>query len=243
MQGYNAEHHALLYSYMVKALFDAVGEEAGAATAAEATKNYGKGRGRRMAQRCDADGFPRDVMGYTAYKEWRQTEGRPSKGTQDLTAEVPYMTSEGCPWYDAWEGDGHMAYGRYYCRYVDEAIGEGFFGDRPMRLVTEGTRTNGAERCLFTFTGGTYTQEDLDRTAAWKERLGTKALRDWDYHLGHLYAELARQIRCDWPARAEEILAAAGRALDARFGEGFIAAVREYAAQDFSGVGDYEGLR
>ena len=242
MAEYNALHHALLYSYVVKALMDEAGKEAGEKTVEAATKKYGISRGRRMALRCDKDGFRHDVIGYTTYGEWRQTSGNPSKGEKDLTAEVPYSSSNGCPWYDAWLEEGHMEYGRYYCRFVDEALGEGFFGERPMRLVTKGTRSNGAEICLFTFTGGTYSEADVEEGRLQAEKLGTKALRGWEFHMGHLYHELEKQIREDWPDRAEKILKTACDALDARFGQGFSAMVKENAAGDFTAVNDYEGV-
>ena len=242
MADYNALHHALLYSYVVKAVMDEVGKEAGEKTIENATKNYGISRGRRMAMRCDADGFRHDVIGYTTYGEWRQTSGNPSKGEKDLTAEPPYSSSNGCPWYDAWMEEGHMDYGRYYCQFVDEALGEGFFGERPMRLVTKGTRSNGADICLFTFTGGVYSQADVEEGKRQAEKLGTKALRGWEFHMGHLYYELAKQIKEDWPDRAEEILNKACDALDARFGQGFSDMVKKNAAQDFSIVTDYEGV-
>ena len=242
MTEYNALHHALLYSYIVKAVMDEVGKEDGEKTVEAATRNYGISRGRRMAIRCDADGFRHDVMGYSTYGEWRQTTGNPNKGDRDFGAEVPYMTSYACPWYDAWVEEGHMEYGKYYCQFVDESLGEGFFGDRPMRLVTKGTRTNGAEICLFTFTGGTYTEADLQEAAAQREKLGTKALKGWEFHMGHLYHVLEKQIKEDWPEQAERILGAACAALDARLGEGFSAMVKENAAQDFSAVTDYVGV-
>ena len=242
MAEYNAEHHALLYSYIVKAVMETVGHEAGEKTVETATKNYGISRGKRMAARCDRDGFRHDVVGYTTYGEWRQTSGNPSRGAKDLTADPPRSTSDGCPWYDAWAGEGHMDYGRYYCLYVDEALGEGFFGERAMRLVTEGTRTNGADECLFTFTGGSYSGEDVEEGKRQAEKLGTKALRGWEFHIGHLYHELEKQIRADWPAQADEILNGALAALDARFGEGFSEMVKKNAAQDFETVADYKGV-
>ena len=242
MAEYNALHHALLYSYIVKAVMDEVGKEAGEKTVEAATKNYGNSRGRRMAMRCDADGFRHDVVGYTTYGEWRQTTGNPSKGAKDLTAEVPYSSSNGCPWYDAWAEEGHMEYGRYYCLFVDEALGEGFFGERPMRLVTKGTRSNGAEECLFIFTGGSYTAEDVEEGRKQAEKLGTKALRGWEFHMGHLYYELEKQIRKDWPSQADKILNTACDALDKRFGDGFSAMVKQNAKQDFETVTGYQGV-
>ncbi|MBO4290077.1 MAG: L-2-amino-thiazoline-4-carboxylic acid hydrolase [Lachnospiraceae bacterium] len=236
MAEYNALHHALLYSYVVKAVMDEVGKEAGEMTVEKATRNYGISRGRRMALRCDADDFRHDVMGYGVYGEWRQTGGRPSKGERHFDAEIPYMTSFECPWYDAWAEEGHMEYGKYYCRYVDEALGEGFFAERPMRLVTKSIRSNGGGICLFTFTGGTYTKKDLEEAAAQAEKIGTKALRGWEFHMGHLYFELAKQIREDWPDQAESILGSALAALDARFGSGFSSMLKENAAQDFATV-------
>jgi hypothetical protein len=90
------------------------------------------------------------------------------------------MTVHRCPWHTAWSENDLLAWGRYYCLEIDEALVRGF--NPALRLDVGATQTNDGEPCQFLF-------HDVEERFT---RKGT--VMPWGYHLGHLYSTMGDVI-------------------------------------------------
>lgn len=110
------------------------------------TVEYGKRRGRRMAKRAAKDNMPLTALNYEVYQEWQPFPGDMDSGIE-LDAEEIHIFAKKCPWYDVWQTNGMLEYGKPYCKYIDESLVSGFNED--IAFETASNRTNGGSSCDF----------------------------------------------------------------------------------------------
>jgi hypothetical protein len=233
------KHHAMLFSYIVKAAKDELGSEADEVVK-KAVIEYAMQRGRRMAKRVEKDGLELSTLNYLAYGEWEAEPG-------DMDIEFKYnsehtnMVVHKCPWYDAWKTEGLLEYGEPYCQYIDEYLANGFSED--LVLQVEGTRTEGAEVCDFYFRYESLDEEDFKLLKERKEKLGSKAKKDWDYHIGHLLSAVSEVFTEELEEKGTLIINEALELYKEEFGDLAYARLMEYRDLDYESIDDYEGIK
>src|SRR6056297_1890778 len=103
------KHHAMLFSYLVKAAREKLGNKADEIVK-KAVIKYALQRGRRMAKRVKKDGLELSVLNYLAYGEWEADPG-------DMDIEFKYnnestnMVVHKCHWYNDWKSEDILEYG------------------------------------------------------------------------------------------------------------------------------------
>lgn len=212
-EAFTPKHHALMMAWIAQAVVDAVGDREGERIVRKAVARYGHQRGRRMAMRAEADGQPLTVESYLAY-----AEVKPRKGdTQTkLLERSPDARSQviGCAWYDAWNENDLMPYGRYFCMEIDRAVVRGF---NPQLVLEVGaTMPSGADCCDFVFRDADLT---IPRLAGilWTRAVGParRAAMPWEYHVGHLFKSFGEVVAEELGDAAEDVMASAlGRFAD-----------------------------
>lgn len=176
-------HHAMLYAYLVRACKQIPSEDI-EPSIKEFTIGYGMRRGRRMAKRAIKDGNELTALNYEVYQEWQPQPGDMISG-MDLDAPEVNVYALKCPWYDVWNTNGMLDYGKYYCSEIDEALVKGFNPD--LNFETVSNRTNGGEKCDFYHRGLKATEQDKINYRTLCEKVGKAPLKNWDYHIGDLY--------------------------------------------------------
>jgi hypothetical protein len=221
---FSPTHHALLFAWLSREVIQRVGQEA--------VRRYGQQRGRRMALRAQANGHALTMANYMAYGEWQAGEGETE---QEIVAKTPHVKAHVhlCPWYQAWEKEDLLPYGRLYCLEVDEALVHGF--NPELRLDVNRTLSNDGEPCEFVFHGAKL---DLlgSLSLAYKKavRPGRKTVMPWDYHLGHLYKTVGEVIVEELGQVGEEAVAAALAVFAGHYGDEAALIVAAYQDVDFN---------
>jgi len=232
------KHHAMLFSYIVIAAREKLGSEA-EEIVKKAVINYAMQRGRRMAKRVKKDGLELSALNYLAYGEWEADPG-------DMNIEFKHnnehtnMVVHKCPWYDAWKTEDILEYGEPYCKYVDGYLAKGFSKD--LVLQVDGTRTEGSEVCDFYFRYEALDEEDFKLLKKRKNKLGSKAKKDWDYHIGHLLSAMEEVFTEELEDEGLKIIDKALKSYKDKFGKEAYARLMEYRDLDYESVDDYEGI-
>jgi hypothetical protein len=234
---FTPEHHATLMALLAREIIEPVEAVGGPALRSRehllrrAIWRYGTERGRRMALRARANGHPLDFLHYMAYGEWRAPEGA---SEVNIVERVPHLRQRvtRCPWHETWAALGLMAYGRYYCQVIDEALVHGFNPD--LVLEVGDTLSNGGPCCEFTFRGANLNAGHRMHLEALREALGDEPVMPWTYHTAHLYytvsAVIANQLGDGGRAMARRAL----EAFRARYGLAAADAITAHHDTDFT---------
>ena len=123
---FTPQHHALLFAWIAQEVIQRAGAARGEAILRAGVRQYGRQRGGRMAQRARHAGEALSMLAYLAYGEWRAAD--PAAHQQEiLSSSLDYTVHVlTCPWQRAWEEQGLLPYGRFYCLEIDNALAEGF---------------------------------------------------------------------------------------------------------------------
>ncbi|MCR4633587.1 MAG: L-2-amino-thiazoline-4-carboxylic acid hydrolase [Erysipelotrichaceae bacterium] len=177
-------HHALLYALLCKNILQ-IHEEEGKQLIEAFTKEYGRSRGRRMR----ANSENGDLNDYFINGEWK---GRPGENISKLSYEKDKTVSvvTKCAWYDTWKDYGLLEYGSYYCRYIDQAIAEGF--DQDLVLNVKGSLGKGDEHCIFE-----WLQAADEEKVSSTER---KHILPFDFHCKEMLECAGRILKKDDPS-------------------------------------------
>lgn len=236
---FTANQHALLFAWIAKAAIDRFGKE-GKSAIGEGVIKYGKQRGKRMALRVKQDGAELNVPYYMAYGEW---QAKP--GDMDLKFFIKgddlNMQAHKCPWYDEWREKDLLEYGRIYCKYVDEAIVEGY--NPRLKLDVTKNRSEGAAFCDFWFRRASMTKEDFEKIKQRKEELGDKAIMPWDYHIGHLYKTMSDVIVGKFGEEGETVMEEALKVFEKYYGSVATEVIKGFSDTNFDEILHYEGIK
>lgn len=143
---YGIREHALYYALLAKAVLETDHLQNAETCLKHITEEYGRRRGARMranaAALCPAD----DLSAFFLTGEWA---GKPGENQSELLwlSHTTESRVHVCAWYDTWRQYGLLAYGTYYCRWIDPAIAEGFDGS--FRLSVPQTKGAGDSVCRF----------------------------------------------------------------------------------------------
>jgi hypothetical protein len=187
---YSAKDHAFVYGVIAQALIRQGGEAK--SVLEESIKVYGAQRGSRMGQTADAFGDQRTMQTYLLYGEWVSAAG---EMIVDVTEETPCAVwhVHKCPWNEAWTELGMLDVGKYYCKHVDRELVHGYNPD--LELGVGETQTNGDSYCYFKWTGAEITPANELENAKISEKVGTVRLRNWAYHMAHIYKTMGEVIQ------------------------------------------------
>ena len=183
---YGAEHHAVLFGYIAKSVYESIPDLA-EDILREAVILYGNQRGQRMRQRAIKDELPINTGVYQLYREYGLKDGefRSEKKWNDDGDLLDCAWQ--CPWTTAWRAHDLNRYAGVYCRHIDSALGKGF-GDN---IIIEGVHnmTDGAEQCEIWFRGERSQDESFQkRMDDLKKSDPRNKQKPWEYHLAHIYS-------------------------------------------------------
>ncbi|MHB8106944.1 MAG: L-2-amino-thiazoline-4-carboxylic acid hydrolase [Candidatus Cryosericum sp.] len=223
---FTAEHHALLFGWIAREAVLRIGEKEVAPVLCAGVRLYGQQRGHRMALRAQQDGQPLSMASYLSYREWEvpvgemQQTGLPWRG--DLRTQV-----RRCCWATAWQREGLVDFGKYYCQEIDKAVARGFNPD--LVVDVKGTRTNGSRMCQIVYRDafkGTLIHEEAQRDPE-------KRILPWNYHASHLYATMSAVLERELGSAGVGVSQAALATFAARFGRAMADIVTADAGTDF----------
>ena len=218
---FTATHHALLFAWLSRAVVRRVGEARGEAVMRHAVRRYGEQRGRRMALRVEAEGHSLSMANYMTYGEWSVGEGEMAKQVLGVAPDaISHVTR--CSWHTAWTRHNLMAYGRFYCLEIDEALVRGY--NPALTLEVHGTMTSGAEHCEFVYRGAGLTQPDPPSKSP---------VMPWEYHCGHLLKTVSKAVTDDLGEVGAEVIEEAMAAFTERYGADATEIVGSFSATDF----------
>ncbi len=181
--------HALLYALIAKYCIDTYGRETGEERIRDITVMYGKQRGARMRAKTDADHEAADITAYLIHGEWK---GEPGENISEMEYADDSTESHvfKCAWCDTWNEYGLMEYGRYYCRYIDQALCEGFDGNFSLHIPK--MLSAGDDMCRFIWTE----KADAERAAVRKAELKDTYILPFDFHCEELLG-CAERVLCE----------------------------------------------
>ncbi len=229
-------HHALLYAWIARAVIERAGEQRGEAIIRKATRQYGEQRGRRMALRAQANNHPPSMLNYWAYSEYRPT---PGEFELNIIERVPHARAytPKCPWYAAWKENNLMTFGRLYCLEIDPALVRGFNPELHMDVIT--SLTNGDTRCEFVYNDANLTIPNF-LLIQYRRTIspGAKAVKPWDYHVGHLFSTLEKVVIEELGQVGQEAIRAGLDEFAQRFGAEAIQKVVNSRGKDYESVSE-----
>ncbi len=223
--------HALLFAWLAQEAERVLGPIPTNDLLRCAVQRYGHERGRRMAQRAEALGLPLDWTVYQALGEWSAPEYPHEAMTLQHTPQWQRIVTV-CPWNDAWRAEGLQQYGRLYCRDIDRALVQGFSVE--MEYSVSRTLPAGQPCCEFVALGYALSDQEIERLAALRERIGASAVMPWEYHLGHLYWTLRREFEAHTGAAGTAIASRALILFEKRYGSELADSVRRHESTDFT---------
>lgn len=143
---YGIREHALYYALLAKAVLKTEHLPNAEELLKTITSEYGRRRGKRMRANAQTRHPSDDLSAFFFTGEWA---GKPGENRSELIRHQDTTESHVhvCAWYDTWKKYGLLAYGTYYCRWIDPAIAEGFDGS--FTLSVPGTKGAGDSVCRF----------------------------------------------------------------------------------------------
>ena len=222
---FTATYHALLFAWLSKAAIERAGEVRGEEAVRKAVRKYARERGGRMAMRAEAAGDALSMTNFMAYGEWQASPGESEQTVVQEEGQVRTAVHR-CPWSVAWEREGLIPYGRFYCLEIDTSLLKGF--DPDLKLDVLCTQTNDGEDCVFVF-------HDVDETV---RRKGT--VMPWEYHCGHLFKTVSEVLEAELGTAGREAVEEASATFAARFGTEAKGVLDQQYSTDFSRLPETE---
>jgi hypothetical protein len=232
--GFTEIHHALLFAWIAKAVVERVGVQRGEAIIRKATRQYGEQRGRRMALRARANKHARSMLNYIGYSEYRITPGEIELRIIERTPHAKVSTPK-CPWHAAWKENGLLAFGCLYCSEIDQALVRGFNPELHVDVIA--TLTNGAAQCEFVYYNADITIPNY-LLIQYRRAIspGAKAVKPWDYHVGHLFRTLEKVVVEELGQVGQEAIQAGLAEFAKRYGEQAMQRVVASRSKDYESV-------
>ena len=235
---YGAEHHAVLFGYIAKTVYESKADLADDILS-KAVILYGNQRGQRMRQRAIQDGLPICTGVYQLYREYglKTGEFRSEKHWNDDGDLLDCAWQ--CPWTTAWRKHDLNHFAGVYCRHIDSALGKGFGENIIIECVHN--MTDGAKQCEIWFRGERQQDESFQKTL---DELKKKDMRhkqkSWKYHLAHIYSTCKKvMVECLSSKEAEKLLNKAIVEFEMLYGEGSSEEFLKLQALDFLDTSDY----
>ena len=172
------QQHAVLYALICRCCFLHSEKTEAEELIKEITVSYGRRRGERMRRLADENKEEIGMNSFLIHSEWKGKEGENiSKMSFEKNRTISEVTK--CAWCDAWKEYGLMEYGPYYCRYIDQAICEGYGGG--FDLKASSILSQGDPCCRFEWTQG------ADPEFVAENRKDAKWILPFSFHCRELY--------------------------------------------------------
>ena len=178
------QDHALIYALLCKNCLNEVEKQMGEKLIEEITVSYGISRGKRMKRLALSENRKADLDSFFIHGEWKGQAGENISEMvygKDRTASIVKK----CAWFDTWEKYGLLKYGKYYCRYIDKAIAQGFEGD--FSLEVKKTISAGDGSCEFVW------NSSADKNHIEEEKIKKDHVLPFSFHVKELL-ECAREV-------------------------------------------------
>ena len=220
MEDLSPRHHALFFAWTVEEVFNCSSQDEAGRIIKEAVVEYGRERGRRMAYRARENGRVLNMTTYLDCIEW-QADADEAEWVIEVKNENTYTKVFKCPWNTAWQESDTVNYGKYYCKYIDSALIEGF--NPELKIEVKSTLSEGKDCCQFVYNEGV------------REASFFKYVLPWDYHVAHLAYSLKETLsRLMTEEVAVDIIYKAINKFKNIFGEEACLKVIRYENTDFS---------
>jgi hypothetical protein len=174
-----SKHHAMFFAWAVEEIFNYATRDEAELIIREAVVQYGNERGKRMALRAKQNGRVLDMTAFLEYVEWLAEPGDADWLTEVKNGDT-YTKVLKCPWFTAWKNNNVIEYGKYYCKYIDDAVKKGFNPD--LKVEVKSTLSEGRDYCEFIFYDGVREDCSLSYTMP------------WEYHIAHLVNTLKETL-------------------------------------------------
>ncbi|PJI07600.1 MULTISPECIES: L-2-amino-thiazoline-4-carboxylic acid hydrolase [Clostridium] len=195
------EHHAVLFAFFAKYTIERF-QENGKDIIYKCVENYGRERGKRMAERTISNGDSLDFVNSQAYGEWTDEKGKMKFGVS--ATEPEYVTNvTKCEWCASWKKHKLLDYGKYYCINIDSALFNGY--NEKFNMKATSNLSFGADHCEFHW-GNAMTNEDAAKLAKKKEELGSSCIRNFNFHTAHLLHSMSKTLKNELGLEAKPIV-------------------------------------
>ena len=178
------------------------------------------------------DGMPLNYETFLAYGELSFPV---LPGDYSVESREPYINCcHRCQWYEAWKKMGLTEYGRWYCKYVDMHLVQGFNPD--LVMVARTTMGAGDSLCTFVNVGYNQTDDSKSRIAQIKEQYSHRYIKSFLYHEAH-FLNAFRRICGRIPGDQEEVIEReVMSAFSEKYGTELAEEVRALSEQDFDDI-------
>ncbi len=135
-----------MFSVMVKFIFEKLGPEEGEELVRRAVEHFGRERGRRIAETVVAEGKEPTFKNWLIYTDIAGDNFGPKPRIVDGDLVVDVGS---CAFIEAAQKWGLADYAKYYCKYADYAILEGYNPDVLLKLKDR--HSTGGDHCQFRY--------------------------------------------------------------------------------------------
>lgn len=137
---------AVLFAFTARALLQEHGAEKGEALLKKAVQDFGRARGKRIAAIVTEMGKPLTFKNWLVYSDIdsRNFDPQPDLDNDDLVVKTGT-----CTFWNAAQAFGLGDIARFYCKYVDCAILEGY--NPAIKLILEDRHQSGKDHCVFRY--------------------------------------------------------------------------------------------
>lgn len=141
-------HHAQVFMFIGQELKKEFKEVQFEDLISKIVEKYGTQRGNRMALRAKANSHELSMLNYMVYSEFANKTTIIKKKISSLNGHTKVVVTK-CPWCETWKENSVLDIGKYYCKFVDKALVNGF--NPNLKIDVYSTLTNHKETCEFIF--------------------------------------------------------------------------------------------
>ncbi len=137
---------AVLFAFTARAVMQELGQEKGELLLKKAIEDFGRARGKRIASIVTSLGKPLTLKNWLIYSDIdsRNFDPHPDLDNDDLVVKAGE-----CAFWNAAQAFGLGGVAKFYCKYVDYAILEGYNAD--VKLILEDRHQSGKDHCVFRY--------------------------------------------------------------------------------------------
>jgi hypothetical protein len=136
-----------MFAVFAKTIIDAMGKDKGEAVIRDAVQTFGRTRGKRIAERVKSEGLELTFGNFLIYMDLDSSAALtfvPSLESGNMILNISR-----CAFTEGAKALGLEDYFHYYCRWVDNAILEGYNPDLVLEIPQ--TLSGGADACIFRY--------------------------------------------------------------------------------------------
>jgi hypothetical protein len=136
-----------MFAVFAKTVIDALGKEKGEALVREAVMTFGAVRGKRIAEKVKGQGLELTFANFLIYMDLDSSAALTF--TPSIEDGNMLLSISRCAFAEGAQAVGLEEYFHYYCKWVDNAIIEGYNPDLVLEIPQ--TISGGADACIFRY--------------------------------------------------------------------------------------------